>query len=306
VLAGVSPSSLDRASRRVLLIVNPGARRAERAATQALQEFAAKGVSCDALFTNAPGHATELARTRGSTVDVVFTLGGDGTAMEVITALADGGPPVGVLPGGTGNVLVRSLGIPLRVRHAVRALLEGRELRLDLGQLADGRHFAIGLGVGLDEAMIAGASRVMKRRTGIFAYVWSALHAGLRHEQFDVKLTVDGMVYERRATSVLIANLGSVLGGLIKFGDNILHDDGVLHACIYSPANLRDSIRVFVRMMRGTAHLDRCTLCVAGRQFRLETQPPRRAQADGELLGMTPVDVTVRPLAARLLIPRRG
>jgi diacylglycerol kinase family enzyme len=57
--------------------------------------------------------------------------------------------------------------------------------------------------------------------------------------------------------------------------------------------------------VRGTAHLDRCTLCVAGRQFRLETQPPRRAQADGELLGMTPVDVSVRPLAARLLIPKR-
>ena len=46
-----------------------------------------------------------------------------------------------------------------------------------------------------------------------------------------MRLTVDGTVHERRASSVLIANLGAVLGGLIRFGDNILHDDGLLHAC---------------------------------------------------------------------------
>lgn len=304
-LAGVNPSSPVVSPRRVLLIVNPGARRAERAGTQALREFAANGVSCDVVFTTAPGHATELAHERGPKVEAVFTLGGDGTAMEVITAMAEGGPPVGILPGGTGNVLVRSLGIPLRVRHAVRALLQGHVLRLDLGRLADGRHFAIGLGVGLDEAMIAGASRMMKKRTGIFAYVWSAVRAGVRLEQFQVRLTVDGTVYERRATSVLIANLGSVLGGLIKFGDNIMHDDGVLQACVYSPENLRDAFRIFSRMLRGTAHLDRCTLCVSGRHFLLETQPPRRVQADGELLEMTPTEVTVRPLAARVLVPKR-
>jgi len=258
------------------------------------------------VFTVAPGHATELAKERAANVDAVFTLGGDGTAIEVITALVDGGPPVGILPGGTGNLLVRALGIPMRVRDAVGSLLDGAELRLDLGQLADGRHFAIGLGVGLDEAMIAGASRMMKRYTGVFAYVWSALRAGLRMERFNVRLTVDGILHERRASSILIANLGSVLGGLIKFGDNILHDDGVLQACIYSPEHLGDAIRIFARMLRGTSHLDRCTLCVSGRHFLLETDPPRRAQADGELLEMTPVEITVRPLAARVLIPKRG
>jgi diacylglycerol kinase (ATP) len=301
----VNPSSSVQHPRRVLLIVNPGARKAGRAGNQAVQQFARRGVACEMVLTTSPGHATELARERGPEFDAVFTLGGDGTAMEVITALAGGGPPVGILPGGTGNVLVRSLGIPLSVRRAVAALAEGDQLLLDLGRTADGRHFAIGLGVGLDEAMVAGASRLMKKRTGIFAYIWSALQAGLRLEQFQVRLSVDGVVHERQASSVMIANLGSVLGGLITFGENIHHDDGVLHACIYSPKNLRDAIRLFAGMLRGTAHLDRCTLCVSGRHFLLETQPPRRAQADGELLGMTPIEVDVQPLAARVLVPKR-
>lgn len=290
--------------RRALLIVNPGARRAERAGIRALHVFADRGIPCEVIFTAAPGHATALAHERASKVDAVFTLGGDGTAMEVITALADRGPPVGILPGGTGNVLVRSLGIPLRVQDAVNALLDGQELRLDLGRLPDGRHFAIGLGVGLDEAMIAGASRVMKRHTGVFAYIWSATVASIRLERFRVRLTVDGVVHEHTASSVLIANLGSVLGGLIKFGNNVLHDDGLLQACVYSPQNMRDVIRIFSKMVNGTSHLDRCTFCVSGREFRLETDPPRRAQADGELLDMTPIDITVRPLAGRVLVPR--
>jgi diacylglycerol kinase (ATP) len=292
-------------ARRALLIVNPGARRATRAREAALGALQEGGVACDVFATEAPGHATDLARERGSQYDVVFTLGGDGTAMEVITALADGGPPVGILPGGTGNVLVRALGIPLGVRRAVRKLLSGEEARIDLGRLHHGRHFAIGLGVGLDEAMIAGASSLMKKRVGLFAYVISATQAAFRLELFKVRLTVDGTVYERQAASVLIANLGAVLGGHLRFGGGIAHDDGLLHACVYSPKNLWDTVRLFARMFAGTVQGDRCALCVPGRHFRLETDPPRRAQADGELLDMTPLEITVRPHAARLLIPRR-
>jgi len=183
--------------------------------------------------------------------------------------------------------------------------LNGREARIDLGRLQDGRHFAIGLGVGLDEAMIAGASPLMKKRIGIFAYVWSATKAGLRLRHFRVRLTVDGKLYERTAAFVLIANLGSVLGGLIQFGDGIFRDDGLLHACIYSPENLWDAARLFTKMLRGTVQSDRSSFYVSGREFRLETEPPRRAQADGELLDMTPLEITVRPQAARILIPER-
>ncbi|HEY8176147.1 MAG TPA: diacylglycerol kinase family protein [Gemmatimonadaceae bacterium] len=302
----MSPSSDDRPTRRALLIVNPGARKAVRAQYHATRAFAHQKVHCDVLTTDSPGHATALAREHASRYDVVFTLGGDGTAMEVITALADVGPPIGILPAGTANVLVRALGIPLHVAPAVHALLNGREAHIDLGRLQSGRHFAIGLGVGIDATMIAGASPLMKKRVGAVAYVWSAAKAALRLEHFQVRLTVDGKVYERRAAFVLIANLGSVplFGRLIRFGDGILHDDGVLHACVFSPANFLGAVRIFVRLLLGNLKADPATLYVSGREFRLETVPPRQAQADGELLEMTPVDVTVRPQAARVLVPR--
>jgi diacylglycerol kinase (ATP) len=302
---GVSQSSAPPERRRVLLIVNLWARRGAHVQADAVETFSELKTECEVVVTTAPRHATEVVRERGSGFNAVFTLGGDGTAMEVITGLAGHGPPVGILPGGTGNVLVRSLGISLNVSRAVRQLLAGDERQLDLGQMADGQLFAIGLGSGLDEAMIAAASPYMKKRFGVIAYVWSATQAAFRLEQFDVKLLVDGVVHERRAASVLIANLGAVLGGAITLGEGITPDDGLLHACVYSPRNLIDVVRLFARMLLGTAHRDRCTYCIAGRHFRLETMPPRRVQADGELVGMTPMDVHVVPLAARLLIPRK-
>jgi diacylglycerol kinase (ATP) len=288
---------------RALLIVNPAARRATQETREAVLAFAAAGAHCDVMETTAPGDAGTLARTHGVAYDMVFALGGDGTGVEVIGALSNGGPPVGVLPGGTGNLLARALGIPLSVKAAVSALLKGREARFDLGRLPDGRCFAIGLGVGVDESMIAHASKELKKRIGFLAYFWSGTLAGLKVERIAYRLTSDGVVREGHAVSVLVANLGTVLGGLITLGKDIRPDDGVLHTVIFAPNNLLDAFRIFGRMLVGGIENDPCIHYVAGRNIRLETTPPRRAQADGELLGNTPIDITVMPGAARLLIP---
>jgi YegS/Rv2252/BmrU family lipid kinase len=288
---------------RALLIVNPAARSAAAELEGAVRAFAAAGAACDVMSTKATGHAAELAREHAGKYSMVFVLAGDGSAVEVIGALAGRGPAVGVLPGGTGNLLARALGIPMRVADAVPALLKGRERRVDLGQLADGRYFAIGLGVGVDEAMIAHASPELKRRIGFLAYFWSGTLAGLKVERIAYRVTTDGVVREGHAVSVLVANLGTVLGGLITLGKDIRPDDGILHVVIFAPRTLWDSVRVFGRMLTGGVANDPCVSSVAGRNIRLETMPPRRAQADGELLGVTPMDIVVRPGAARLLVP---
>src|SRR5678815_6006793 len=96
--------------KKVLLIVNPASRRGARVRHKAEDAFQKAGVTLDVMETKAPGHGSELAAAHGSKYDAVFTLGGDGTAIEVIGALAHIGPPVGVLPGGTGNIVARTLG----------------------------------------------------------------------------------------------------------------------------------------------------------------------------------------------------
>lgn len=267
--------------------------------------FEKSGVQCDTRITESPGHAGRLASELASKYDAVFTIGGDGTAMEVIGALAHSGPPVGVIPGGTGNILARTFGTPLRAGRAVHALLDGDEARIDLGRLATGERFAIGMGVGLDASMIAGAPGPLKRRFGFFAYVWSALQAARKMEKFRVRLTVDDEVYEGEAAAVLIANFGAVLNDLISFGDGILRDDGMLNACIYSPKNLREATKILWKMRRKKFDADSSVTYRSGKHFILETIPPRLGQADGELIGDSPFEVFVEPQAGRVLVPAR-
>ena len=290
---------------RVLLIVNPAARRGGRLRERALQAFADAGVVCDVVITEAPGHAARVADKRAKDYQAIFTLGGDGTVMEVLGALAHRGPPVGILAGGTGNVIARSLGIPLNPARAVPLLLSGDEASLDMGRLGDGRRFAIGVGVGLDATMIAEAPGKLKKRLGFMAYVIGGYKAVLRNQKFALRLTVDGEVFQLNASAVLIANFGAVLNDLVTLGKGIVHDDGQLEACVFSPRNFWDALRILWRMIRKDFSADPCLFYKSGREFRVETLPLMPSQADGELLGGTPLTVSVDPLAGRLLIPKK-
>ncbi len=290
----------------VLLVVNPASRRGARVLARAEAAFAAAGARCETLRTTEPGEGARAVTERHAEFDAVFTLGGDGTAMEVVDALAGTGRPVGILAGGTGNLIARTLGVPLDVRRAVPALLAGEVAEIDLGRITSGgeqRRFAFAAGVGIDAAMIERAAPWLKRRVGVLAYALSATRAVLRREEFDVRVTVDGVVHERRASSVMVANFGAVLDELITLGPGISADDGQLDLCVFSPRSFAESAGVMWRLVRRDFRESSSVLYLPGRRFRVETTPARRAQADGELLGEGAFDVVVEPRAARLLVP---
>ena len=293
---------------RILLIANPASRRGSRLESAAVRAFASAGAVCEVARTERAGHAAEIATERGRYYDMVFSLCGDGTAMEVAGALAWSGIPIGVLAGGTGNLLGRALGIPRSVTKAVPMLLAGHVRQIDLG-VVQGHRFAVAAGVGIDAAMVEETPQWMKRRLGVLAYTLmatkAALRAGVLRRFFHVRLESEGEVIERRAAAVLFANFGAILEDRIAFGPDIEVDDGVLDCCIFSPTNLADAMRIMWRVTRRDFRPDPAILYKKGTSFRLTTDPVLMLQADGELLGPTPADLTVEPLAAHLLVPRR-
>lgn len=295
---------------RAVIITNPASRRGKRLADHARRALGARGITGDIVFTERPGHAAELALAHAPSYDAVFVLGGDGTVMEVAGALAGTTTPVGVLAGGTGNLLARALGIPLSIRRAVPALVEGEELLIDLGRLESGRRFAIAAGVGIDASMVAETPSWLKRRLGVVAYTImgarAAVRAVVRRDFFHTRVVIDGMVHERTAAAVMVANFGAVLGRRITLGPGIRTDDGILDVCVFSPRSLRDAVRVMSRLLRRDFASDPCMLYARGRELLVETSPPKPWQADGEMMGTTPFRVWVEPLAARLLVPRRA
>ncbi len=294
--------------KRALLIANPASRSGARLVDAACRAITEAGASCDVILTERAGHAREISEGRGRHYDIVFALGGDGTVMEIAGALAGSSIPIGVLPGGTGNLLARALGISRDITKAVKALMEGHVKQIDLGVVL-GQRFAVAAGVGIDAAMVAETPAWMKRRLGVLSYTIIATKAALRavlfRQFFLARVEVDGEMVERQAAAVLFANFGSILEERLTFGPDIAIDDGLLDCCIFSPSNLWDAVRIMWRVTRRDFRPDRALLYRKGKRFRLETVPVLPLQADGELLGVTPVEITVEPLAAHLLVPGR-
>ena len=295
--------------RRVLLIANPASRRGQGMVASAQRAFARRDVACDVVRTEYPGHAGVLAATLHGTYDAVFSLGGDGTAMEVAGSLAGTGTLVGALPGGTGNLLARALLIPLRIDKAVDKLLGGDERRIDLGRFADGRRFAVAAGVGIDVSMVQATPKWMKKMFGVTAYAVMGSLAAFRilvgNRRIHANVTVDDVTESREVTTILVANFGALLNERITLGPKIQSDDGVLDVCVFAPKSLFDAIGIMWRLLRRDFSAHPAMSYRSGSRIRIETTPPCEAQADGELIGMTPLDIVVEPLSVRLLVPAR-
>jgi diacylglycerol kinase (ATP) len=145
----------------------------------------------------------------------------------------------------------------------------------------------------------------LKRRLGVLAYALTAGRALVSGDRFPVRVVIDGEEIRRDAVAVMIVNFGAVLGDLFRFGPGIRHDDGLLDLCLFSPRSAGEALRVMWRLVRKDFRDDAALVYRAGREFLVEPATPRAAQADGELLGATPLAVRVVPLAATLLVPSR-
>jgi diacylglycerol kinase family enzyme len=170
-----------RDKRRMLVIVNPYATtvsdRLKNLVVYALQSRYA----VEAVETEARAHATELCREAAAEgYEVVLAFGGDGTVNEAANGLVGTDTPLTVLPGGSTNVLCRTLGIPADVVDATEHLLgmadRFRPIRVDLGRAGD-RLFTFTAGIGLDASVVerVDAKPRLKARLGEWWYTYAAL-----------------------------------------------------------------------------------------------------------------------------------
>lgn len=208
-----SPTPRPDPRLRALLVVNPTATTARPEMRDLIVAALEDTVELEVRPTQGRGHATELASVAvAQGRDAVIVLGGDGTANEVIQALAHSSTALGLVPGGGANVLARSLGLPAEPVAAtwrlLRALRTGTRRRIGLGR-ADDRLFAFNAGMGFDAAVVHRVEhdRARKQLLRQVAFVTSAL--GEWHVQRDrpdpLRVVLpDGQ--ERLADMVLVAN----------------------------------------------------------------------------------------------------
>jgi diacylglycerol kinase family enzyme len=174
------------AKKRMLIIVNPYATTVSDRLKN-LVVYALQGrFEVETILTEAQNHATEIGReVRDHGYDVVVAFGGDGTLNEVANGLAGTDVPVSVLPGGSTNVVCRTLGIPNDVVDATEHLLamvdDWQPRRIDLGRV-DNRYFVFSCGVGIDATVVkrVDAHPRLKSAAGPYYYTWATVSAFYR------------------------------------------------------------------------------------------------------------------------------
>lgn len=202
---GATTRTPGPAKKRMLVIVNPYATTVSDRLKN-LVVYALQGrYDVTAVSTEARAHAIEIGReARDGGYDIVVAFGGDGTLNEVANGLAGTSVPVSVLPGGSTNVVCRTLGIPNDVVDAAEHLLgladDFHPRRIDLG-IVNGRRFVFACGAGLDAAVVqrVDAHPRLKARAGEWYFTWSAISALYRRylrEPVRISLRLEGEAIE--------------------------------------------------------------------------------------------------------------
>jgi YegS/Rv2252/BmrU family lipid kinase len=293
---------------RVLLITNPAAARTDPKVIAAVRQvLTRRGLEVEVVGTTRPDQAGELARQAvREGCEIVAVYGGDGTTMRAVRGLVGTTATLGLIPGGTGNLLAGNLRIPRNPKKAAEVLSTGKVRAIDLGRVerGDGLHyFAVNCGAGFDAELMAATTEAAKRRWGMGAYVAQAWQRLSEVSSVPHRIVVDGQARETRAATVLVANCGELVPPFVRLKAGILPDDGWLDVVVLRATGLVDGMGVFWRLISGSGDSHGRIAYARGRSVSVETDPPRPVQLDGEPAGTTPVQAEVMPGAIRVLVP---
>lgn len=275
------PSAADP----VYVVFNPmsGKGRGAQFVSPLLQALAgAPGL--DHGLTREPGDEARLtAEALGRGFRRIVAVGGDGTWSNVGNAILRSGIParLGLVPGGTGCDLAKSLGIPARnLLACARIILDGHSRTIDVGRIED-RHFLNIAGFGYDVAVIEDSWNVGYLE-GAPLYLYCAIRQLGSFKGFFVDVEADGKPLGRLDLLMLILANARVFGGGFQIAPRADLGDGRLDAMAFANMGFWARARVMQRLLAGTHESDPNLTSSLARSFRLRFDEPPTYETDGE------------------------
>jgi diacylglycerol kinase (ATP) len=290
-----------RSDARVIVLVNPSARRAGRHGWVSGVAVLKSRVEVDVYHPESAAAMIEEARDgvrRG--VAAVVVAGGDGSVNCVASALAGSPVPLGLLPLGTGNDFARAMRVPCSGDDAARQILEGRIAEVDLAQV-NGRYFCTAgvLGVPADAALTvrrwlspAAATRPLLHVLGHSCYTLAGLRHLLRPHSLASRYVIEpapgpgeaASPLTLRSPGVFVANT-RVLGGGLVLPIAADHADGQLDIAVIRDISRARLLWAFVCLARGWRIPDGVLDVVRTAEAVIRCEGRRPFAADGDFMG---------------------
>jgi YegS/Rv2252/BmrU family lipid kinase len=263
--------------------------------------------------TNAYGDAAKQAREAAdSGADIVVANGGDGTVMEVVNGLMGTGVPLGILPGGTGNVLSIEVGIPQSLSEAAGLIVSEESIirQVDVGRCGendqgDPRYFLLRVATGFDAQRINMTSREMRDKYGKLAYFIAALKAIPESKAVRYTFTLDGEQVETEGFTCLVENAGNMGLQGVSLAPDISISDGLLDVICLNDldfASLSSTVKSITNQPLEGENFQHWRAA----EMTIDSDPPQPVVGDGEKWGNTPVTITVLPGSISVITPAEG
>jgi YegS/Rv2252/BmrU family lipid kinase len=290
---------------RYSLLVNPsaGAGLALKRLPEIEAEMRRHELPYRIVRTTGVEHGCERALAAAAAGEIPVVVSGDGLIGKVGGALAGGGVPLGVIPGGRGNDLARVVGIPVEPAGAVAVLARGERRRIDVGEANDGRFLCIAsCGFDSDANRIANEARAIR---GPLVYAYAALKALAQWRPARFTVTVDGVEHAFTGYSVVVANSKAYGGGMFVAPDAEL-DDGLLDVVLTGHVSKRLFLQGLPKVFRGEHVHEPQVEVTRGATVEVRADRGFAVYADGDHLTDLPLTARVLAGALELIAPAAG
>lgn len=261
-----------------------------------------------ATMTSHKHHAIDLAvKAAHLGYRKILAVGGDGSVHEALTGLirycdSTGTDPgdfyFAVIPIGSGNDWIKSLGIPADIKTVIRLMASNSFGKQDVVRVADKAgnlsYMANIGGIGFDSNVCVrvNAQKEMGKRSK-WLYLRALLVTIMHLETFEGKVVVDGeTAYEGTCLSLAFGT-GQYSGGGMRQTSLAVIDDGLLDVLIIPKVSLLKIIQELPRLFNGTIHNTSCLIYKQCKEVRVETEPNIPFEIDGEIEGYSPMTLSV-------------
>lgn len=300
-------SEESRVFKKLQVIINPAAGVGRPILHVLNSQLKDSGFEWDVSITHKAGDAERLAKKAiEDGADVVGVHGGDGSVMEVASALRGTSTPMAIFPGGTANVMSVELDLPTDIEASIDFIAKGSYTTrlIDMGRVND-RLFLLRIGIGLEADMMKSADQEIKNRFGMLAYAFSALNEMRTLTPTRFRVRVDGELHEVEGISCMIANSGNVAIGGLTLSKKIDISDGLLDVVIFRSADLATMISVTAAVMSPNSEATDSPQLehYQGREIIVESDPPQTISIDGEVIEPITLTASILPGAVNVVVP---
>lgn len=251
--------------------------------------------------SRSPDDLTRLAADASRAgFDRVLVCGGDGSLNLAVREYNLAGPPMALLPLGSGDDFADVCGIPHALKKACDIALDGRLREVDVAT-ANGHRYMGVAGLGFDSEVNEYANNNRKYLSGSLVYLYSIFRVLPKFKPHRVRISTGNGTRETDIMFAAVGNSGQYGGG-IRITPAAKVDDHLLDVCIVHRTNLAQLLTTLPRAYNGSHVKKPFVETGRGLEFRFESDDKLKVFGDGEHITETPVKFALEPQKLKIVV----